>query len=249
MATHHIRGEHTLLKDRTAVVTGGSRGIGFQIAKIFVEQGARVLAVSRSPDKLARAKAELPSLETIAADAAAPNQIDSLVTWVQERWGALDILINNAGIMDTDEADLTAGADSVFADTVHTNLFGPYFCTKRFLPLLLRGTDPRIVNVGSRSGILTPNVQSAYGVSKVGLHGLTIATARELEGRVAVNALSPGHVLTDLAPDGPGDPRSSAEAALEMVTMPPSIVGKLFHATPGDGAAPATAVERAWSDF
>lgn len=238
-----------MLKDRTAVVTGGSRGIGFQIAKIFIEQGARVLAVSRSADKLAGAKAALPPLETIAADAAAPDQIDSLVAWVQERWGALDILVNNAGIMETDEADLTTGDDSAFVDTVHTNLFGPYFCTKRFLPLLLHGADPRIVNVGSRSGILTPNVRSAYGISKIGLHGLTIATARELEGRVAVNALSPGHVLTDLAPDGPGDPRSSAEAALEMVTMPSSIVGKLFHATPGDGAAPAAAVERAWSEF
>ena len=125
MAPHHVRGKPTLLKDRTAVVTGGSRGIGFQIAKIFIEQGARVLAVSRSADKLAGAKAALPSLETIAADAAAPDQIDSLVAWVQERCGSLDILVNNAGIMDTDEADLTTGEDSAFVDTVHTNLFVP----------------------------------------------------------------------------------------------------------------------------
>jgi NAD(P)-dependent dehydrogenase (short-subunit alcohol dehydrogenase family) len=113
----------------------------------------------------------------------------------------------------------------------------------------LNGADPRVINVGSRSGLLTPNLQSAYGISKVGLHGLTIATAHELAGRVAVNALSPGHVLTDLAPEGPGDPRSSAEAALEMVTMPPSVVGKLFHATPADGDRPAVAVEQAWGNF
>jgi NAD(P)-dependent dehydrogenase (short-subunit alcohol dehydrogenase family) len=240
-----------LLKDRTAVVTGGSRGIGFQIAKILIEQGARVLAVSRSAEKLAGAKAELPSLETIAADTSDPDQIDSLVAWVREHWGSLDILINNAGIMDTDEPDLTTGDDAVFMDTVHTNLVGPYLCTKRFLPLLLAGTNPRIINVGSRSGILTPNVRSAYGVSKVALHGLTIATARELEGRVAVNALSPGHVLTDLAPNGPGDPRSSAEATLEMLSLPSTVVGRLFHATPSatSVAAPATAVERAWAEF
>jgi NAD(P)-dependent dehydrogenase (short-subunit alcohol dehydrogenase family) len=249
MSSHVDRGEFILLTGRTAVVTGGSRGIGFQIAKIFIEQGARVLAVSRSSEKLAGAKTALPSLETIAADAADPDQIDTVVSWVRDRWGSLDILVNNAGVMETDDADLTAGDDSVFVDTVHTNLFGPYFCTKRFLPLLLEAADPRVINVGSRSGILTPNLRSAYGVSKVGLHGLTIATAGELEGRVAVNALSPGHVLTDLAPDGPGDPRSSAEAALEMVTMPSNIVGKLFHATPAEGDRPAVAVERAWGEF
>jgi NAD(P)-dependent dehydrogenase (short-subunit alcohol dehydrogenase family) len=237
------------LEGRTAVVTGGSRGIGFQIAKIFIEQGARVVAVSRSPEKLARAKAALPALETIAADASDPTAIDGLVTWVEERWGSLDILLNNAGVMDTDEPDLTTGEDAVFEETVHINLFGPYYCTKRFLPLLLKGTDPRIINVGSRSGLLTPGIHSAYGISKIALHGLTIATSSELAGRVAVNALSPGHVLTDLAPYGDGDPRSSAEAALEMVLMPASVVGKLFHATPHDDGSPASPIERAWGEF
>ena len=237
------------LEGRTAVVTGGSRGIGFQIAKIFIEQGANVLAASRSPDKLARAKAELPSLEIITADTADPAAIDALVDRVREQWGSLDILVNNAGVMETDQPDLTTGEDAAFEDTIRINLLGPYYCTKRFLPLLLATPDPRVINVGSRSGLLTPNIKSAYGISKIGLHGLTIATARELEGRVAVNALSPGHVLTDLAPDGPGDPRSSAEAALEMINMPPSVVGQLFHATPSDDGAPAKAVEMAWGTF
>lgn len=237
------------IEGKTAVVTGGSRGIGFQIAKIFMEQGARVLAVSRSAEKIAWAKSELPALETIAADAANPGAIDELVTWVEERRGVLDILVNNAGVMDTDEPDLTTGEDSVFEETVHINLFGPYYCTKRFLPLLLKADDPRVINVGSRSGLLTPAIHSAYGISKIALHGLTIAMAGELKGRVAVNALSPGHVLTDLAPYGDGDPRSSAEAALEMVGMPASVVGKLFHATPSDDGSQAKAIERTWGEF
>jgi NAD(P)-dependent dehydrogenase (short-subunit alcohol dehydrogenase family) len=238
-----------LLKGRTAVVTGGSRGIGFQISKILIEQGVHVLAISRSPGKLAQAKLALPSLETISADAADPAQIDTAVDWVLNHWGNLNILVNNAGIMETDQADLTTGDDSVFVKTLHSNVFGPYFCTKRFLPFLLKAVDSRVINVGSRSGLFTPNLQSAYGVSKVALHALTIATARELEGKVAVNALSPGHVLTDLAPDGPGDARSSAEAALQMVSMPLSIAGKLFHATPSDGGRPAVAIERTWGEF
>ena len=102
-------------------------------------------------------------------------------------------------------------------------------CTKRLLPLLLRSSDPRVVNLGSTAGILGPNVRSGYGVSKAALHALTIATASELQGKVAVNALSPGWVKTDMAPDGPGDPRWSAEGALAIVTGPAGVTGKLFH--------------------
>lgn len=238
-----------LLEGRTAAITGGSRGIGFQIARIFLEEGARVLAVSRSAEKLAGAKQALPDLETFAADTANADEIDAVAANVAERWGSLDILVNNAGMWTGDHADVVAGQDQEFADTLHTNLFGPYLCTKRFLPLLLAGTDPRIINVGSTSGVLAPKLRSVYGVSKLALHGLTIATANELAGKVAVNALSPGWVRTDMAPDGPGDPRSSAEATLEMVTMSPDIVGKLFHATPTDDDSPARAIESAWGVF
>ena len=118
----------------------------------------------------------------------------------------IDILVNNAGILYSSRPDLTARPDESFLSTLQVNVCGAYFCTKRLLPLLVRSSDPRIVNVGSTSGILGPNVRSAYGVSKAALHALTIATANELRGKVAVNALSPGWVKTDMAPDGPGRP-------------------------------------------
>jgi NAD(P)-dependent dehydrogenase (short-subunit alcohol dehydrogenase family) len=127
---------------------------------------------------------------------------------------------------------------------MQTNLFGAYFATKRFLPLLEKSDAPRIINVGSTSGLLSPTLRSTYGVSKLALHGLSIATANELAGRVAVNVLSPGWVRTDMAPDGPNEPRMSAEAALEIATQDWAITGKLFHATPGESGAPATPVER-----
>lgn len=238
-----------LLEGRTAIVTGGSRGIGFQISKIFLEEGARVLAISRSVDKLAGATAALQGLETLVADTTKPDAIDRAVAWTHAHWGTLDILVNNAGVLAGHTPDLTAVGDDDFIATNRTNLLGPYLTTKRFLPLLLTSTSPRVLNIGSSSGVLSPRLRGAYGVSKAGLHALTIATSLELEGRVALNVLSPGWVRTDMAPDAPDEPRMSAEAALQIVTMPREVTGRLFHATPNSDRGPAIAVERAWAEF
>ena len=108
---------------------------------------------------------------------------------------------------------LYAIPDEEFERTIAINVTGVYLCTKRLIPLLLESDDPRVINVGSTSGVMSQSLRGAYGVSKAGLHALTIATAGELSGRVAVNALSPGWVKTDMAPDAPKHPRTSAEAA------------------------------------
>ena len=218
-----------VLDSRTSVVTGGSRGIGFQICKIFLENGARVLAVSRDSEKLAQAQDALPGLHTFQADVSIVSDNDSIAAWVQDSWGSLDILVNNAGVITRVERELMEAPDEAFFNTLHVNVFGPYLCTKRLLPLLLKSGGPRIINVGSSGGIISPRLNGVYGVSKAALHALTIATANDLKGKVAVNALSPGWVRTDMAPDAPGDPRTSAEAALSLVTQPGEVTGKLFH--------------------
>ena len=217
------------LEGRLALVTGGSRGIGLEICRIFLENGAKVLAVSRVQAKLSQAGAELPGLRTLAADVSLAEDVDRVTEWARREWGRLDILVNNAGVFPGSAPDLTALPDDPLFFALRVNVGAAYLCTKRLLPLLLKSSDPRIVNVGSRSGIITPRLQSAYGVSKAALHALTIATANELKGQVAVNALSPGWVKTDMAPDAPGDPRSSAEATLSLVTRPRSVTGHLFH--------------------
>ena len=216
------------LQGKKALVTGGSRGIGFQIGKIFLENGADVLAVSRDPAKLEQARRDLPGLRILQADVSIPADNDRVAEWVRENWGALDILINNAGVSPSEIGALSDIPDEIFEQTLRINVSGPYLCAKRLLPLLLMSDDPRIVNVGSTSGVMSPSLSGVYGVSKAALHALTIATANELMGRVAVNALSPGWVRTDMAPDGPGDPRTSAEGALWLVTQPPEVTGKLF---------------------
>lgn len=217
------------LAGKKALVTGGSRGIGLQISRIFLENGIDVLAVSRDSVKLNQAKNELPELDILQADVSIPADNDRVAAWVQDNWGALDILVNNAGVSTTDSGALLSLADKVVDQTLRINVFGPYLCTKRMLPLLLKSEDPRIVNVGSTSGVMSSNLRGVYGVSKAALHALTIATANELRGKVAVNALSPGWVRTDMAPNAPGDPRTSAEAALWLIAQTRDVTGKLFH--------------------
>ncbi len=217
------------LEGRRVIVTGGSRGIGYHISELFLAEGAHVLAVSRDPAKLAGARAQLPALATLSADVSVAEDVDRIAAWAEDEWGAVDILVNNAGVLDESEPGLTAGSDETFLSTFQVNVYGAYFCTKRLLPLLLESDDPRIVNVGSMSGMLGRTLRNSYGVSKAALHALTIATANELRGKVAVNALAPGWVRTDMSPDAPGDPRWSAEGALAIVTRPASVTGRLFY--------------------
>ena len=217
------------LEGRRVIVTGGSRGIGYRISELFLAEGAQVLAVSRSSAKLDGAKEQLPALTTLVADVSVPSEIDRVVSWAENEWGAVDILVNNAGVLDESERGLTQGPDDSFLKTMQINVHGPYFCTKRILPLLLKSDDPRILNVGSGSGILGPNMRDSYGVSKAALHALTLATANELKGKVSVNALDPGWVRTDMSPNGPRDPRWSAEGALSIVTRSDGLTGRLFY--------------------
>ncbi|PZC46354.1 MAG: NAD(P)-dependent dehydrogenase, short-chain alcohol dehydrogenase family [Chloroflexi bacterium] len=217
------------LVGKTAVVTGGSRGIGFEICKILLEEGAAVLAVSRDSSKLAQALGALPGLQILQADVSQAQDVDRVVEYVGNQWDKLDILVNNAAVFSEESRELTDGPDELLSIAMAVNVLGPYLCTKRMLSLLLKSDDPRVLNLGSRAGIMSPTLHGTYGVTKLALHGMSLAVAEELRGRVAVNVLSPGWVRTDMAPDAPGDPRTSAAAALFLVTQPANITGKLFQ--------------------
>ena len=115
-----------LLSGRNAVVTGGSRGIGYEICKMLLEQGTRTLAVSRDLSKLARAKEDLPQLNTLRTDVALSEDVDHMAEWVQAHWGQLEILVNNAGVYTETDRELTERSDEVFFNTIRVNLFGPY---------------------------------------------------------------------------------------------------------------------------
>ena len=214
---------------KKALVTGGSRGIGFHICKILLEHGVDVLAVSRSLNSLKDARESLPALRILQGNVSIPADNDGIAAWVTENWGQLDILINNAGISPAPAEKITNISDEVFEETFRVNVFGPYFCTKRLVPLLLKSNDPRVINVGSTMGIMTSELRGVYSVSKTALHSLTIAMANEFIGSISVNALSPGWVKTDMAPNAPGDPRESAEAAIWVLSQPSNVTGKLLR--------------------
>ena len=231
-----------VLSGKHAVVTGGSRGIGFEVSKLFLDNGASVLAVSRDPGHLAGAAERLPGLQTLAADASFSGDIDRVAAWVDEHWGRLDILINNAGI--SLAVGLPDQPDANFETTMRVNVLGPYLCMKRLLPLLLKSEQPRIVNVGSFSGIVSPLLKGSYGVSKAALHALSVAFANELRGKVAVNAMCPGWVRTDMSPNAPGAPKVSAEHILWQVCQPMEVTGGIFRDKIDVGYTPSEIVPR-----
>lgn len=173
--------------DKVALVTGGRSGIGQAIARRLREEGARVFTAQRGDD---------PECEAIAVDFADPANAGEAVETVIERAGRLDVLVNNAGMMQEALAEDMALAD--WARTIAVNLTTPFMLIKAALPFL-RKTQGAIVNIGSIEGIGVNPKHAAYSASKAGLHGLTraIAVDHGAEG-IRCNAVAPGWIDTDL---------------------------------------------------
>jgi NAD(P)-dependent dehydrogenase (short-subunit alcohol dehydrogenase family) len=223
------------LEGRRIILTGVSRGVGLETAKRFLKEGADVLGVARDAERLARAGGELERLGRFAglvADLNRPDAIETIARTARDRWGAIDVLFNNAAIMvHGGEGFEQEPADGV-ERSLETNLLAPFRLTMATLPLLRRGREPRVVNVSSGAGNFESVRQkgiASYRLSKWALNGLTMLLASQLAGEVAVNAFDPGWVKTDLGgPNAPGSPVESAEGALAIVTLPFTVTGKFW---------------------
>jgi NAD(P)-dependent dehydrogenase (short-subunit alcohol dehydrogenase family) len=187
------------LSGKTAVVTGGTRGIGLMIARGLLEAGARVYISSRKADACAAAEAELQQYGTVTAfpaDLSSEEECVRLAGAVGEREQTLNVLVNNAGA--TWGAPIEEFPAAAWDKVLDLNLKSPFFLTRAFLPLLeAAGThdDPaRVINIGSIDGLHVPSLPTyAYSASKAGLHHLTRVLARELgPRRITVNAVAPG---------------------------------------------------------
>jgi 3-oxoacyl-[acyl-carrier protein] reductase len=188
------------LSGRTALVTGGSRGIGRAVALALAAAGARVAV------NYARSAA---AAEELAGDVARRDEAEALVAGVLERWGRLDVLVNNAGI--TRDGLILRMKDEDWDQVVATDLTGPFYCVRAAARAMLRQRSGRIVNVASVSALGGNAGQANYAAAKAGLIGLTRAVARELAGRgVTVNAVAPGWIETDMTSGMPA-------AAVEQV--------------------------------
>lgn len=222
------------LENRRVVITGVSRGIGFEIAKLFLKEGAKIIGIAKNRERLRKAQEELGKLgdfEGIVGDISMKSSLRKITKAVESKWGALDILVNNAGVMLAYKGFLE-DEDGVIEKTFRINLFAPYYLVRAMYPFLLNGDKPRIINVSSGAGTFEALKMydiATYRISKFALNGFTIVLSNELKGRIAVNALDPGWVKTDLGgKEAPGSPEDSARGALALATLPFEVTGKFF---------------------
>ncbi|MEX1141438.1 MAG: SDR family oxidoreductase [Thermoleophilaceae bacterium] len=187
------------VRGKTAVVTGGSRGIGRMIATGLLEAGADVIVSSRKADQLEQAAAEMSALGSciaVPADLSTEDGATALAQAVRERTDRLDILVNNAGA--NWGAELEEYPDHAWHRVLDTNVRGIFQLTVASLDLLracASDDDPaRVINVGSVDGLRPPMMENyAYSASKAAVHQLTRHLAKRLAAeRIAVNAIAPG---------------------------------------------------------
>jgi len=190
------------LSGKSAVVTGGSRGLGRAIALRLARQGADVAFSYRGNEAAANETAsgiEEAGREALAvqADVTDPPAAEALVKAALEAFGKVDILVNNAGIT-RDDLIMRMSLDA-WREVLETNLFGAFYSIKAATRPMLKARGGRIVNITSVSGQAGQTGQANYSAAKAGLIGLTKATARELASRgITCNAVAPGFVLTEL---------------------------------------------------
>lgn len=193
------------LAGSTALVTGGSRGIGFGIARAFAAEGADLLLVARSDETLAAAAGQLAGhvtgrdvrVETVRADVGDRDACRAAVAAAIDRFGALDVLVNAAGIYRA--RPFLEYTPTDFEEVLRVNLHGTIHMMQAVLPHMLERGAGRIVNVASTAGKWASRNQSAYNVSKHAVVGLTRCTALEFASSgVTINAMCPGFVQTDL---------------------------------------------------
>ncbi|MET9081322.1 SDR family oxidoreductase [Streptomyces sp. NPDC004237] len=219
------------MNDRTALVTGADKGIGFHVARLLAEEGWTVHVGSRDTGRGERAVLEIGgAARLLVLDVTDPGSVERAAARIER----LDVLVNNAGVQPVTGPPAATGVEDL-RRTYETNVFGVVAVTNAFLPALRRSAHPRVVNVSSGTASLTwsthPNPQFAHGSprsaayrsSKAALNALTVFYAQELaEDGIKVNALAPGRRATDLVPGitGGGDPAEAARGAVRLALLP-----------------------------
>jgi len=233
------------LKDKVAVVTGGTRGIGYSIADALLAEGAKVFLCSRDARSVQRALDALGKdgrrerVDGVAADVSRYDDCRRLIEAAVKRFGSLDILVNNAGIgvlkpvdqLSVDEWDRTLG----------TNLSGVFYCCHEAIPHLRERGGGYIFNISSLAGINPFAGGTAYNASKFGLNGFSEAMMQDVRyDGIRVSYLMPGSVATDFA-GAPGSARHEAwkltgadiaKAVVDLYKFPPSSLASRIEMRP-----------------
>lgn len=206
------------LPGKVALVTGASRGIGRAIALALAAEGAKVAvnyATSSSAADAVVAEITAAGGEAcaIGADVSQPDQVDNLIAAVTNKWGQIDVLVNNAGI--TRDTLLLRMKLEDWQTVIDLNLTGVFLCCRAVSKIMLKQKSGRIINITSVSGLMGNPGQANYSAAKAGVIGFTKTLAKEFASRgITVNAVAPGFIATDMTKDLKG-----AEEVLKFIPL------------------------------
>lgn len=193
------------VKNKTVLITGGSRGLGLVMAREFAHQGARIVICARDNDELARAHNDLISrgaqVFAIACDVTNQHQVNNMIETVEARFGEIDILVNNAGVIEVGPMELMKTED--YQEALQTHFWAPLYTTLAVLPSMRRRKAGRIVNISSIGGKLSVPHLLPYSASKFALAGFSQGLRAELaKDNITVTTIYPGLMRT-------GSPRNA----------------------------------------
>ena len=229
-----------LLANKTALVTGASRGIGRATALELAKAGAEV-AVNYAGNRaaaeevVAQIQAAGGQAFMVQADVGDAAAVDAMVKSVVEQFGSIDILVNNAGI--TRDNLIMRMKEEDWDAVIHTNLKGIFNCTKVVTKLMMKQRYGRIVNMTSVVGVMGNAGQSNYAAAKAGVIGFTKSMAKELASRnITVNAVAPGYISTDMTADLPDQAKADLQSQIPLQRLgnPADVASAvLFLVSPG----------------
>ena len=194
--------KHHKLDKKVAIVTGASRGIGYEIARVFAREGAQLVITARNEDALKALSAEIvreggSEPMCVVLDVKNSDKVDEMVDKTLDKFGRVDILVNNAGI--TRDGLILRMSDEDWSEVLNTNLQGTFFCLRAVAKPMMKQRSGRIINMASVIGLIGNAGQANYAASKAGIIALTKSAAKELGSRnILINAIAPGFIDTEM---------------------------------------------------
>ena len=219
------------LTNKTAIVTGGTKGIGLGIAEALIREGVAVCISARHPNEIQSAVDRLNQLKGgravgFVCDVRDYRQVKGLISHAVKELGGVDILINNAGIGVFQTVEETSPED--FRAVLETNVFGVFYCCHETIPHMKQRGGGYIINISSLAGVNAHPRMAAYNASKFGLHGFSEALMQEVRhDNINVSYIMPGSVNTEFGGDQPSDekswqlqPADVAETVMNLLSYP-----------------------------